>query len=191
MSPALPIKIVVGLGNPGLKYENTRHNLGFMALDRFASKLGIDFKRELKWNALVAKGAGVLFLKPQTFMNDSGRSVGQAMRFHKLEPSQVLVAYDDISLPLGSLRFRMKGSAGGHNGMKSIINHLGTEDFPRLKLGIGESGKGALVGHVLGKFSAEEAQEVENILATSTEALQVALPQGVEAAANQFNSSKQ
>jgi len=200
------IKIIVGLGNPGKKYEGTRHNIGFMIVDRLVAGVGVPMSNHLRWRAHVAKlpGSGVIVVKPQTFMNLSGQSVGAALRFYKWEPEQVLVVYDDISLPFGSLRFRMAGSAGGHNGMKSIISHLGSDRFPRLKVGIGErpleaeqaaaaghsAQSGNLVGHVLGRFSTEECNELENTLASAAEAVQFALSEGVQAAANTFNTKK-
>lgn len=187
---APPVRLVVGLGNPGRKYENTRHNIGFMILDEMLRGSGEEFRNELRWQAHVAKTSSALLLKPQTFMNLSGQAVSRVVKFFKLKPQEVLVVYDDAALDFGRLRFRMKGSAGGHNGIKSMIQHLGTQDFPRLKVGIGESKPGGMVGHVLGKFRTEERVEVEKVLACAADALQVALSQGVEAAANQFNSPK-
>ena len=186
------IKLVIGLGNPGRKYENTRHNIGFLVLDRLASGYGAEMANHLKWRAHVAKvpGLGTILMKPQTFMNESGQSVGAALRFYKWEPEEVLVVYDDVSIPFGTLRFRMAGSAGGHNGIKSMINHLGSDRFPRLKLGIGNETKNSMVGHVLGKFSTDEQNELENTLATAAEAVQLALSEGVQAAANSFNTKK-
>ena len=186
------IKLVIGLGNPGRKYENTRHNIGFLVLDRLASGYGAEMANHLKWRAHVAKvpGLGTILMKPQTFMNESGQSVGAALRFYKWEPEEVLVVYDDVSIPFGSLRFRMAGSAGGHNGIKSMINHLGSDRFPRLKLGIGNETKNSMVGHVLGKFSTDEQNELENTLATAAEAVQLALSEGVQAAANSFTTKK-
>lgn len=193
------IRLIVGLGNPGEKYEKTRHNVGFMVVDRLASNSGATMANHLRWRARVAKvsGFGATLIKPQTFMNESGQSVGAALRFYKLKPEQVIVVYDDVSIPFGSLRFRMAGSAGGHNGVKSIIAHLGSDRFPRLKIGIGNANDGArnetqnsMTGHVLGKFSTSETNELENTLATAAEAVQFSLSEGVEAAANAFNTSK-
>jgi len=186
------IQLIVGLGNPGKKYEQTRHNIGFLVMDRLVSGYGAEMANHLKWRAHVAKvpGTGIVLMKPQTFMNESGQSVGAALRFYKWKPEQVLVIYDDVSLPSGSLRFRMSGSAGGHNGIKSIINHLGSDRFPRLKIGIGESRSSNLVGHVLGRFSTEERNELENTLASASDAVQFAIAEGVEAAANTFNTKK-
>jgi PTH1 family peptidyl-tRNA hydrolase len=161
-------------------------------LNQLASGYGAAMANHLKWRAHVAKvpGSGTILMKPQTFMNESGQSVGAALRFYKWKPEQILVVYDDVALPYGTLRFRNSGSAGGHNGMKSIISHLGSDQFPRLKLGIGSSKPGGMVGHVLGKFSIEERNELENTLATAAEAVQLALSEGVEAAANSFNTKK-
>ena len=133
--------IIVGLGNPGTKYDKTRHNAGFNALDYIAGRAGIDVKKlkhmSLTGNGVIA-GKKVLLLKPQTYMNRSGEAVADAMRFYKLQPSQVLVIFDDISLEPGRLRVRRSGSAGGHNGIKSIIECLGNENFPRVKIGVGQ-----------------------------------------------------
>jgi len=183
----MAIQLVVGLGNPGQKYAGTRHNIGFDVLDLMVREMGGAFANHLKWRAHIVKRGSAFLMKPQTFMNESGISVGKALRFHKWKPEQVLVVYDDVSIDLGLLRFRNKGSAGGHNGMKSIIQHLGTDEFPRLKIGIGGSKPGGMVGHVLGKFSIDETQVVENTLVTSSKAVQVALSQGVAQAANQYN----
>ncbi|MCP5546751.1 MAG: aminoacyl-tRNA hydrolase [Akkermansiaceae bacterium] len=185
----MSFRIIVGLGNPGRQYEETRHNVGFMVLDRLASAAGAPFQSMPKWQSHLAKlPDGTVLLKPQTFMNLSGRAIRQVMSFHKWEPDSMLVIYDDAALPLGSLRFREKGTAGGHNGIKSIIEHLGTQEFPRLKVGIGASGPGSMVGHVLGRFSPDERESLENTLATALEAVQLARSQGVATAANRFNT---
>ena len=184
------IKLIVGLGNPGQKYDGTRHNVGFEVVDELARRAGATFAKHLKWRAQICKHPLGLLMKPHTFMNESGISVGAALRFHKWQPENVLVIYDDVALPFGDLRFRMKGSAGGHNGIKSLINHLGGDNFPRLKFGIGSSQQGAMVGHVLGKFDTEERKVLENRLATAADAVQVALSQGLVQAANLYNASK-
>jgi PTH1 family peptidyl-tRNA hydrolase len=182
--------IIVGLGNPGRQYEDTRHNIGFMVLDRLAAAADVGFQTTPKWQCHLAKlpDSGTLLIKPQTFMNLSGRSIRQIVAFHKWQPEQILVIHDDASLPLGSLRFREKGSAGGHNGIKSLIEHLGTDAFPRLKIGIGGSQPGNMVGHVLGKFSPDERPLVENTLATALEAVQLARSKGIATAANQYHT---
>jgi len=183
--------LIVGLGNPGRQYEDTRHNIGFMLLDRLASSSGGAFQSSPKWQSHIAKlpGDGTLLLKPQTFMNLSGRALLQVMSFYKWTPAQILVVYDDAALPLGTLRFREKGSAGGHNGIKSILQHLGTDAFPRLKIGIGGGHPGEMVGHVLGKFMPDERELLENTLATALDAVQLARSQGIAAAANRYHTS--
>lgn len=182
--------MVVGLGNPGVRYENTRHNVGFMLLDRLAGDCGAVFESRPIWQAHLTKTQdGATLIKPQTFMNLSGRSVRQVMAFYGWAPAEVLVVYDDIALPLGRLRLREKGSAGGHNGIKSLIEHLATEDFPRLKIGIGGAeGEQNLSDHVLGKFAEEEQGLLQNTLANAVSAIQLARSQGIAIAANQYNS---
>lgn len=188
----MSVSLVIGLGNPGRQYEGTRHNVGFMLLDRIAAADGVEFKSEPRFQAHIAKlNDGTILMKPQTFMNLSGRSVRQLMSFFKWESQRMLVVYDDVALPLGHLRFREKGSAGGHNGIKSIIEHLGGEDFPRLKMGIGAAqGGGGMTGHVLGKFAPDERESLENMLATALEAVQVSRSQGVALASNRFNTPR-
>lgn len=184
-------QIIVGLGNPGRQYENTRHNVGFMVLDRLAASAGTAFQSQPRWQSHLAKlpADGTLLLKPQTFMNLSGRAVQQILAFFKWTPDRMLVVYDDVALPLGTLRFREKGSAGGHNGIKSLIQHLGTDAFPRLKFGIGGSHPGEMVGHVLGNFHPDERELFENTLAKASEAVQFARSQGIAAAANRYHTS--
>lgn len=181
--------LIVGLGNPGRQYEGTRHNVGFMVLDRLAAKSGVAFESKPKWQSHLAKlPDGTLLLKPQSFMNLSGRPVQQILAFHKWTPDCILVVYDDAALPLGTLRLREKGSHGGHNGIRSLIQQLGTDVFPRLKFGIGGSEAGEMVGHVLGNFRIEERPVLENTLDSAVEAVQVARSQGVAVAANRFNT---
>lgn len=185
------ISMIVGLGNPGRQYEGTRHNVGFMLLDRMAAAGGVAFKSEPRFQAHIAKlPDGALLVKPQTFMNLSGRSVRQIMAFFKWKPENVMVVYDDVALPLGHLRFREKGSAGGHNGVKSLIEHLGGDGFPRLKMGIGGAHPGEMTGHVLGKFAPDEREGLEIMLASAQEAVQVSRFQGIALASNQFNTPR-
>jgi peptidyl-tRNA hydrolase, PTH1 family len=187
----MAISLIIGLGNPGRQYEETRHNVGFMLLDKIAAAEGVVFKSEPKFQAHLAKlSDGTVLMKPQTFMNLSGRSVGQLLSFYKWEVDRILVVYDDVALPLGHLRFREKGSAGGHNGIKSIIEHVGGDGFARLKLGIGASRPGEMTGHVLGKFAPDEREELENMLATGLEAVQVSRSQGIALASNRFNTPR-
>jgi PTH1 family peptidyl-tRNA hydrolase len=184
----MPFRLIIGLGNPGPNYAGTRHNVGFMLLDLLATAEGVPFRSEPKWQCHLARlPDGTILAKPQSFMNLSGRPVRQLLSFHKWPTDSMLVIYDDISLPLGTLRFREKGSAGGHNGIKSLIEHTGTDSFPRLKIGIGSPTPGNLTGHVLGTFSPDERPQLENTLATALEAVQLARSQGIATAANQFH----
>ena len=160
------MKVVIGLGNPGKKYEKTRHNIGFIAIDTFRKKMNISDERE-KFQALVCEknidGEKVIFLKPQTFMNLSGNSVIEIVNFYKLDPKKdIIVIYDDMDLSFGDIRIREKGSSGGHNGIKSIISHIG-EEFIRIKCGIGAKEKDA-VEHVLGEFNQTEQKDLDEIL---------------------------
>ncbi|MDP0490140.1 MAG: aminoacyl-tRNA hydrolase [Verrucomicrobiota bacterium JB023] len=181
------LKLIVGLGNPGKEYEGTRHNIGFEVLDALADEAGVRFELEKKWEGELAKVDGLPLLKPMTFMNLSGRSVASLARFYRWKPEEILVVYDDVALPLGRLRFREGGSDGGHNGIKSLIAHLGTRDFPRLRIGVGSARPGGLVGHVLGKFAPNEREEMQNTLARARVAVQLAASRGVVMAANEFN----
>jgi len=186
-----PVKVIVGLGNPGARYEKTRHNVGFRILDLIAERERLKWKSEGKWESEVAKYGEVLLVKPQTFMNESGRAVGALTRFYRWKPEEVLVVYDDIALPLGNLRFRMSGGHGGHNGIRSMLAHLREEGFPRLKMGIGGGSGEELVGHVLGVFSKDERELLENTLARAADAVQLAASSGPEKAANEFNTRTQ
>jgi len=184
-------RLIVGLGNPGKKYERTRHNIGFDVLNLLAREWNVEFTNNLKYQAHTTKGPnGCVLMKPQTFMNESGRSVGSWCRFFKLPAEEILIVYDDTSLDLGLLRFRQRGSAGGHNGVKSLISHLNTQEIPRLKIGVGSADPGSQVGHVLGTFHPDDANLVQNTLATSVQAVQLALSEGHMAAANVYNSRK-
>lgn len=181
--------LIVGLGNPGREYENTRHNIGFAAIDVIAEKYNIDINRTKfkgEYGEGFINGNKVILLKPYTFMNLSGESVREAIDFYKLTEDQVLIIYDDISLELGRLRIREKGSAGGHNGIKSIINHMGTDVFTRIKIGVGAP-KGDLVNHVLGKFSKEEVNILKQTLDAVTEATADIIDNGAKDAMNKFN----
>ena len=160
------MKVIIGLGNPGKKYEKTRHNIGFIAVDNLRKKMNISDERE-KFQALVSEknidGEKVIFLKPQTFMNLSGNSVIEIVNFYKLDPKKdIIVIYDDMDLSFGNIRIREKGSSGGHNGIKSIISHIG-EEFIRIKCGIGAKEKDA-VEHVLGEFNQTEQKDLDEIL---------------------------
>jgi PTH1 family peptidyl-tRNA hydrolase len=184
-------RLIVGLGNPGETYRDTRHNIGFMVLDEIARRMGAAFREEKRWSGLVAKFTGGYLLKPLTFMNDSGRSVQSVGHFYKASPAQTLVVYDDVDLPLGRLRFRTSGSAAGHNGIRSLISSLGSDEFPRLKVGIapadGRPAGERMVGHVLGKFSAEEQPALQTVIQRAADAVLSAVDRGLETAMNVFN----
>ncbi|GAV22794.1 aminoacyl-tRNA hydrolase [Carboxydothermus pertinax] len=182
--------IITGLGNPGREYENTRHNAGFMVVDGFAEKFGIPITKK-KFKSLVGEGEifgeKVLLLKPQTYMNLSGTAVQEAVFFYKLPLSRLIVVYDDLDLPLGKIRLRLKGSAGGHRGMGSIISCLGCDEIPRLKIGIGRPAFGDVKDYVLEPFTREEREILEPTLKFAVEALAVALKEGFNKAMNDFN----
>ncbi len=183
--------IVAGLGNPGAKYENTRHNVGFHVIDTLADRMGVRVD-EKKHFALCGKGilAGerVVLLKPQTFMNNSGQSLRAAADFYKVEPEQIIVISDDIDLEQGQLRIRLKGSAGGHNGLKSIIQHLGAQDFPRVRVGIGGKPEGwDLADYVLGQLKGNDAEAMQAAYRTAADAVEVMLTEGGDAAMNRYN----
>ena len=183
-------KLVVGLGNPGSKYDGTRHNIGFDAVDRLAAGgLGSKFSR--KFDGQLAEVEidyrRILLLKPETFMNLSGRSVVPALRFYKLEPADLLVLCDDLNLPLGKLRIRRGGSDGGQKGLRDITAHLGTDDYARLRIGIGDRGPIEAADYVLGRFKPAERPIIEDAMIEATQAVAVWIAQGVEAAMNRFN----
>lgn len=179
-------RLLVGLGNPGREYRDTRHNVGFMLLDRLAQRERVEFRVEKSWQAEVARAGDLLLCKPLTYMNLSGQAVRPLSQFYKIEPSQVLVILDDIALPLGKLRFRTNGSAGGHNGLASVIEHFGTPAIPRLRIGIGGAERG-MVDHVLGRFALEERPAVEQSLDRALEAIDCARTRGLGAAMNAYN----
>lgn len=184
------MKLVVGLGNPGSKYDGTRHNVGFDVIDRLAAGgSGTTFTR--KFDGLVAEAEidyhRVLLLKPQTFMNLSGRSVGQALRFYKLDLADLLVVCDDLNLPLGKLRIRGGGSDGGQKGLRDISAQLGSEAYSRLRVGIGERGEVDAVDYVLTRFRPAERSVIEDALILASQAVAVWVSQGLAVAMNRFN----
>ena len=189
----LPVTwLVVGLGNPGDKYENTRHNAGFMAIDQLADRGDFPVQR-LKFHALTHQatisGQGVLVMKPTTYMNLSGDAVAEAAAFYKVSEEHILVLCDDVSLPVGKLRIRTQGSAGGHNGLKSIIQRLGTDKFPRVKIGVG--GKPHpdydMADWVLGKFQGEDRKAIDQAVQRAADAVECLLREGPERAMSRFN----
>lgn len=184
--------LVVFLGNPGLRYEGTRHNAGFMAADAFARKHDLSITR-LRFHALTAScilgDQSVLLMKPQTFMNLSGDAVGQAARFYKIPPEHVLVVSDDVSLPVGSLRVRTKGSAGGHNGLKNIIAVLGTDAFPRIRMGVGSPPHPEydMMDWVLSVFRNQDAEEIARAAADAADAVSCFITDGPDRTMNLYN----
>lgn len=185
-------ELIVGLGNPEPKYDKTRHNIGFAAVDELAKIWQMPLKENKRFQGLfaegVVRGQKVRLLKPLTYMNRSGQSVRAVADWYKVEPQSVLVIYDDMDLPVGKLRLRLSGSAGGHNGMKSIIAHLGGQDFPRLRIGIGKSdGNKETISHVLGKFAPDEIPTIEEILYVSVKTIELSLREGVAQAMNRYN----
>ena len=184
--------LLVCLGNPGKEYANTRHNIGFMAADALERRTGVKFNK-LKYRALTGEitlgGQRVLVVKPQTYMNLSGEAVKLAGGFYKIPPDHILVLYDDVSLPLGKLRVRGSGSAGGHNGIKNIIAHLGTDAFPRIKVGVGapEGADRDLVDWVIGNFTQAQRKVVDEAIEKALDAAACVIEHGVSEAQNRFN----
>lgn len=183
-------KLIVGLGNPGRKYAGNRHNVGFQCLDRLAEARGLSFSRR-KHKALLAQGevAGlkVILAKPQTFMNLSGDAVERIARFYKVLPENILVIYDDLDLPVGRIRLRPDGGSGGHKGMKSIMERLGANGFPRLRVGIGRPAHGDPVDYVLDDFTLDERITIDEVYERVVSAVELWLTEGVVAAMNEYN----
>ncbi|HEY9878684.1 MAG TPA: aminoacyl-tRNA hydrolase [Leptolyngbyaceae cyanobacterium] len=190
-------RLIVGLGNPGDKYAGTRHNIGFEILESLSKRWQIPLKEDRKFqgeygDGLAVGNTKVSLLKPLTYMNKSGQSMRSVIDWFKIAPESVLVIYDDMDLPIGKLRLRLSGSAGGHNGMKSAIAHLGTQTFPRLRVGIGSTNKAgdrdsAVVSHVLGKFAPAERQQMDAVVYEASKAIEMSLKQGVEKAMSLYN----
>ncbi len=183
--------LVVGLGNPGAEYRNTRHNVGFLAVDRLCERFDCELEAESKFSALVGRTTiadrPTLLVQPQTFMNASGKTVGKLQAFYKLELSRMIVIVDDADLDLGAVRLRLRGSSGGHNGLKSISSVVGSTEFARLKLGIGRQVVGELHRHVLAPFETGEWNLMERVLDRVVDQVQMAVSDGLEAAMNRFN----
>ena len=185
------VSLIVGLGNPGREYAQTRHNIGFQVVSRLAEKHRLDFSR-VQSEAIVASGrvggVRVVLAKPQTWMNDSGRAVGPLVRFYKVEPARLLIVYDDLDRPSGSLRLRSEGGHGGHNGMRSIIERLGTQEFARLRIGIGRPpGRMDPAAYVLQAFTGRELEMVSDVLSQAEDAALAFVRDGIDAAMNRFN----
>ena len=183
--------LIAGLGNPTREYEKTRHNVGFEAIDILADKAGTTVT-EKKHKALYGKGyiggQKVILAKPQTYMNLSGESIREIADFYKIEPENIIILCDDINLSEGQLRIRLKGSAGGHNGLKNIISHLGTQEFPRIRIGVGEKPRGmVLADYVLGRFPKEQQAVMEEAYRDAAEAACMMIEDGADAAMNHYN----
>ena len=187
MSTSSTVRLVVGLGNPGAEYNRTRHNVGFDVVDLLASEWGLAWQPSKSWHALWAKGEKAILVKPASYMNRSGEPLAAVASFYKIEPAEILVVLDDFALELGRLRLRPEGSAGGHNGLESILMHLGTEAIPRLRIGIGAAPGGGAVDHVLGRFFTEEVPVVEKTIERAAAAVKCAIDKGVLSAMNLFN----
>ena len=189
----MALKLIVGLGNPGEEYTDTRHNLGFKVVEELARRYRVKLRNDAKRKARVAKivdiGDGVLVAQPTTFMNLSGWAVRDVAAFHKVISPDLLVVVDDADLPLGRLRIRRRGSAGGHNGLKSVIQELGTVEFPRLRIGVGRQ-PGELKHHVLGRFDAEEKAKIGAAVERAADAAELFAREDILAAMNRFNAAQ-
>lgn len=193
-----PIQLIVGLGNPGAKYDQTRHNIGFEVIDLLSRSWQIPLSEHRKFQGQFGEGMTVSrklrLLKPTTFMNLSGQSIRAVTDWYKLPPESVLVIYDDMDLPIGKLRLRQSGSAGGHNGIKSAIAHLHSQNFPRLRIGIGSAkqnvkqAEGEVISHVLGRFSQAESKAMSEMLKLVVDAIEMSLRQGIPKAMSLYNS---
>ncbi|MCB6992147.1 aminoacyl-tRNA hydrolase [bacterium 210820-DFI.6.37] len=182
--------IIAGLGNPGRKYENTRHNIGFIALDLLAERNDIKINK-IKHKALVGEGRisgqKVLLVKPQTYMNLSGQSLREVMAYYKEDMEKLVVIYDDIDIPMGTVRIRKKGSAGTHNGMRSVVQCLSSDQFPRIRIGLGDGRKGELKDFVIGGFSKEEKEPLEEAVTRAVLAAECIVEKGIDKAMNEYN----
>jgi len=189
------LRLIVGLGNPGEEYAHTRHNAGFLAVDGLARRWHVEWKRERKFDSLLAKrGSGlagsILLCKPETFMNASGEAVAAVTKYYQVNTAECLVVVDDADLPLGEIRLRARGSSGGHHGLESIEEHLGTREFPRLKIGIGRRDLARqITGHVLGRFAKNELVMVERVLQRAADQLECWVSEGILKAMNKFNGT--
>jgi PTH1 family peptidyl-tRNA hydrolase len=187
------MKVIVGLGNPGQQYADTPHSIGFEAVDAIAAEIGATWEQKKAFQCLIAKGtfagATVLLVKPQTYMNLSGDSVAPVVRYHNATVADLLVIQDDIDLPVGRIRIRKGGSCGGHNGVRNIIERIGTQSFARLKIGVGKE-RGNVIGHVLGKFDPETRKTMDSVVAEAVKAAAEIVKNGPDRAMNLFNSKQ-
>lgn len=184
--------LIVGLGNPGIKYARTRHNMGFMAIDEIASKLGFSVNKN-KFKAKLGegffRGEKILLVKPQTYMNLSGEAVRAVADFYDIPCEKIVVIYDDFDLNTGALRIRKKGSAGSHNGMKSVVQHLGSENFPRLRIGIGSKDDDDVINFVIGRIAKDEKAVLQNAVERAAEAVLCMITDGIDKAMNRYNGN--
>jgi peptidyl-tRNA hydrolase, PTH1 family len=185
------IRLIAGLGNPGPEYAATRHNIGFMVLDQLAAQFGSAWEKSTKWDALSGKYGAVLLVKPLSFMNRSGYPLLAVAQFYKIDPQQILVVLDDFTLPLGRLRLRERGGSGGHNGLESVIAQFGTEEIPRLRIGIGAAPHEGSADYVLSRFFDEEKPIARSTIDRAVQALKSAIDNGVVSAMNTFNKSEE
>jgi PTH1 family peptidyl-tRNA hydrolase len=186
-----PIRLIAGLGNPGSEHAATRHNIGFMVVNQLATQFGSTWEKSSKWEALSAKCGPVLLVKPLSFMNRSGYPLFAVAQFYKIEPQEILVVLDDFSLSLGRLRLRAQGGPGGHNGLESVIVQFGTEEIPRLRIGIGAAPREGSADYVLSRFFDEEKPIVRSTIDRAVEALKCAIDNGLVSAMNTFNKSEE
>ncbi len=185
------IRLVAGLGNPGPEYATTRHNIGFMVVDQLAAQFGSTWENSTKWDALIAKSGNVLLAKSMSYMNRSGYGLLKVAHFYKIQPFEILVVLDDTALPLGRLRLRASGGSGGHNGLESIIVQFGTEEIPRLRIGIGEAPPAGSVDYVLSRFFEEEKPVVRSAIDRAVEAVKCAIDNNLVSAMNIFNKTEE
>ena len=190
MDETIPqVRLIAGLGNPGAEYNGTRHNVGFDVVDRLASEWGLSWQHEKNWHLLWAKGANVILAKPTSFMNRSGEPLQALAHYYKITAEEMLIVLDDMALPLGRLRLRPDGGTAGHNGLESVIVQFGTEQIPRLRVGIGAAPADGAVDYVLGRFLDEERPVLEKTLARAVDAVKWSIDKGVLSAMNLFNKN--
>ncbi len=185
------VRLIAGLGNPGPEYEHTRHNIGFLVVDRLAAHFELRWKKSTKQDALLAKSGDLILVKPMTYMNRSGEPLAKLARSFNIDAREILVVLDDLALPLGRLRLRAGGGPGGHNGLESIIVRFGTEDIPRLRIGIGAAPREGSVEYVLSRFFEEEKPLVRLTIDRAAEAVKCAIDNGLVSAMNTFNKTEE
>jgi PTH1 family peptidyl-tRNA hydrolase len=185
------IRLVAGFGNPGPEYAASRHNIGFMVVDQLVARFGSTWEKSTKWDALLAKCGDIFLAKPMSYVNRSGYPLLAITQFYKIKPPQILVVLDDMALPLGRLRLRASGGSGGHNGLKSVIMQFGTEEIPRLRIGIGEAPQAESVDYVLSRFLEEEKPIVRSVIDRAVEAVKCAIDNDLISAMNIFNKPEQ